>query len=385
MIIPVSPTIRQYHNRGSDNYGVKKSLVIVLAVAVLVTTAGCAGVLDDGTGDSVDGATAANETDGAFDYPDGTGETGFDADELASRQATIFEDGSYTVATSETVGTDARTFEESTTLVVDGERKVQKTELRHGSSTEETWLFTEPGDETLVRHVFDGDDRYRTVNGPTAPSTNERSIQRELEAVLRVSEYDVIDVEESDGATVVTYEGTEMSDALERLNPADEYDEFVATVSVSDDGIERYAYEFEGTSVGATETVAVETSFSSVGETELERPEWVDKGFENAPEMSISADSEGVIELAMEAGDPIPEGSTVSLSAIGENYRGTTLDEAFEPGETLSLSVRDDQLRASVNADPDAGDPIDTDWFTVTVRTENLITAYKGTYEEPTG
>ncbi|WP_323171032.1 hypothetical protein [Natrialba sp. PRR66] len=370
----------------------KKSLVIVLAVAILATTAGCAGVLDGGstdTGDGADGAaaegeTAVNETDRTIDYPDGTGETGFDADELASRQAAILEDGSYTVDTSETISTDARTFEESIALAVDGERKVQKTRLRHESSTEETWLFTESANETLVRQTFDGGDRYRIANGPTAPSTNERSIRRELEAVLRVSEYDLIDIEESDGTTVVTYEGTEMSDALERMNPADEYDEFVATVSVSDDGIERYAYELEGTSAGATETIAVETSFSSVGETELERPEWVDEGFEKAPEVSISTDGGEIIELAMEAGDPIPEGSTVSLSAIGENYRGASLDEAFEPGETLSLSVRDGRLRAGVDADPDAGDPIDTEWFTVTLRTENLLTAYEGTYEETT-
>ncbi|MFD1565740.1 hypothetical protein ACFR99_19640 [Haloarchaeobius amylolyticus] len=379
----------------------KRSVIIMLAVVVLTTTAGCAGVLRGGATGGNDGevaessAATEDKASESVTFPNGTGENGLDADELTSRQTTVLEDGSYVVETREASKLETGTYEESIVLSVDGDRKIQKTKFEYEPATEdsllgpsgsETWLFTESANETLVRRIVDSNERYRVENGPVAPRTDERHLRDELEAVLRVSEYELTDVEEADGSTVVTYEGTEVSDELDQLYPLiDEYHEVAVTVSVSDDGIERYAYEFEATTVdGYPETIAVETTFSSVGETELGRPEWVHEGFERAPAASISTDGEKMIALTLESGDPIPENARVSVSPIS-GYYVASLDEALEPGETLYLTVRDGQLLASVDVKPDAGDAIDTEWFTVSATTEGGITAYEGTYEEPSG
>ncbi len=367
---------------------------MILAVAVLTMTAGCGGVLDGGaTGAGADGAVGGGPTDdeanGTVDYPAGTSEDGLDAAELESRMTTILEDGSYTVETNETLEFETGTYEESIALTVDGERTIEKTTLAYEpatnesmfeSSTKETWLYTASANETLVRRAVDSAERYRVERGPSMPTTAERSLRDELAAVLRVSGYEPTDVETAGGSTVVTYEGTGLSDELEELYPlVDEYDEFTATVTVSDDGVERYAYGFEGTTTdGVTETITVDTTFSSLGETTLERPAWVDEGFERAPEASISTHDGEIVALTLESGEPIPENASVS---IGTDYYGANLDEALEPGETLYLTARDDRLRASVDVEPDAGDAIDTEWFTVSVRTESGLLAYEGVYE----
>ncbi len=376
-----------------------KSVIMIVVVVVIAMTAGCAGVLDGGTtsedddGEGETGVATKDEASEAIDYPDGTGKSGLDASKLESRQETVLENRSYTVETHETIEYDTETYEESITLTVDGEQKMQKTKYDFTpltedsmfvSSTEKTWLFTETGNETLIRRTVDSNERYRVESGPGMRTTAEQNIRDELEAVLGVSGYELIDVEETDGSTAVTYEGTEMGDDLEQLYPlVDEYGEFAATVTVSDDGIERYAYEFEGeTRNGNTESVAVETTFSGVGESELGRPGWVDEGFERAPEASISIDDGDPIALALESGEPIPENATVSLSSIGANYYGASVDEAFEPGETLYLTVRDDQLLATVDVEPDGAATIDTEWVMITVRTESGLVAYEGVYEK---
>lgn len=360
-----------------------RSVIMILFVAVLTMTAGCAGVLDDDTTD---------ETNEAVDYPDGTGENGLDAFELESRMMPILENGSYTTEIHETLEYEAGTWEESITLTVDGERKMQKTKLDYEpsteesvfeSSTEKTWLYTESANETLIREVVDSNERYRVERGPTVRTMADRNLRDELKAVLRVSGYELTDKETDDGSTVVTYEGTVMSDELEQLYPlTDEYDEFTATVSVSDRGVERYAYEFEGKTNGNTEPVAVETTFSGIGETELERTEWVEEGFERALEASISIEEEGIIALTMESGEPISENATISLDWTNMSDSSATLDEAVEPGETVYLTVRDEQLLASVDTEPTAGDAIEAEWFTVTVWTENNFIAYEGFYEK---
>lgn len=375
----------------------KRSVIITLAVVVLTMTAGCAGVLGGDTTGGNDGQAAESsaptedEAGESITFPNGTDENGIDADELMARQTTILEDGSYVAEINETTTLESGTHEESIVLSVDGERAIQKTSLEYEPSTEdsllepsgsETWLFTESANETLVRQQSDGIERYRVENGPTARTADREPLREELRGVLRVSGYELTDVSTVDGSTVVTYEGTTISNDLDRWYPSiDEYDEFTATVSVSDDGIERYAYEFEAPMRDdQTMTVAVNATFSRVGETDLERPAWVDEGFERAPDASISTDDGEMIMLTLESGEPIPENALVSVSPISTRYV-TRLDESLEPGETLYLTVRDGQLLASVDAEPAAGDAIDTEWFTITATTDGGPTAYEGTYE----
>ena len=370
---------------------------MTLAVVVLTTTAGCAGVLggditgeDDSKAAESNAPTEDNATE-SITFPNGTHENGVDADALMDRQTTIIEDGSYVSQLNQTLSLERGTHTESVTLSVDGKQAIQKTSLEYEPSTEdsplgpsnsERWIFTESATETLVRIQSDSVERYRVESGPTARTVNRQRLRDELEGVLRVSGYELTDVSTADGSTVVTYEGATISDELEGRYPSMvEYDEFTATVSVSDDGIERYAYEFEGaTRDGHTVTVAVNATFSQVGETDLERPAWVDEGFERAPDASISTADGTMIMLTLESGDPIPENALVSVSPISTHYV-TRLDEPLEPGETLYLTVRDRELLASVDAEPAAGDAIDTEWFTMRATTDGGIIAYEGTYE----
>lgn len=375
----------------------KRLVLILISITVLVSIAGCAGVLEDGTsqgdidvGEAEKSAeNGPNGTDESIAYPAGTDERGFDAGELAAQQATIFDNGSYAVETRETVESGDGTYETGTTLTVDGDRTLQKTERGFepaanetwaDSTTEKTWIYAASPDERLVRRTIGVAERYRVVTAGWSYVTDERDIRDELAAVLQVSQYELTAIDDSDGETAVTYGGTAISRDLERMYPADEYDEFNATITISDDGIERYAYEFDATTDGVTESIAVETTFADVGETDLERPAWVDDGYDRAPEASISIGDE-TVAVAFHSGEPLPENATVSLSTLGGTYYGGQLNESLEPGETLFLAVQDDAVVANVGAEPDAGEPIGTEWVTVSVRTENGLVAYKDTYE----
>ncbi|RKD95723.1 DUF7537 family lipoprotein [Halopiger aswanensis] len=374
----------------------KRLALILIFIAVLATAAGCAGVLEEETGASgeVDGGgdeTIDPETNGtdAADYPYETDDEGLAVGDLASRQAAIFDGESYVIETRETIESGDGAHEEVTTLTVDGDRTLQKTqrgfepapnETWLDSTTEETWIFAESSDERLVRRTSGSAERYRVVTDNWSYATDEQDVRDDLAAVLRVAGYERTAVEQADGETVVTYEGAEISRDLERMYPADEYDAFNATITVSDDGMERYAYEFDATTDGVTESIAVETTFADVGETDLERPAWVDDGYEKAPATSISIDEEA-IAVALHSGDPLPENATVSLSMLEGTYYGGQLNESLEPGETLYLAVQDDGVVANVGTEPDAGEPIETEWVTISVRTEHGLVAYKDTYE----
>lgn len=376
----------------------KRLVLVLIAVTVLAATAGCAGVLEeeptgsaevDGGGDETTDPEA-NERDETGDYPYSTDDGSLDVGELASRQATILDEKSYVVEQWELTAGGGGTYEESLELTVDGETRMQKREVEYepateesvlGSSTDSTWLYRESVNETLVRRADESDERYM-VQEQLAPTTDEQHVRKEIRALLRSSEFERIDVDDAGDTTIATYRVTGMSNDFEHLYPlGDEFDEFVATISVSDDGIEHYTYEVEVTAAGATETVWVETTFSDVGETDLERPAWVDEGYEKAPEASISVTDGETVAVTLDAGEPLPENSTVTLE-VGPDYYRANLDEAFEPGETLYLAVQaEEELLTSVGTEPDAGDAIDTTFLSVSLSTENGTVAYKGYYE----
>ena len=96
---------------------------------------------------------------------------------------------------------------------------------------------------------------------------------------MNVSAYET-STEQRDGTTVAVYEasGTEGVDSFYNIDESADISAFSATFAVDSEGLVRSAtYDITYTNEGEQETVTMEFELRDLGETSVERPEWVDE------------------------------------------------------------------------------------------------------------
>ena len=260
---------------------VKRSTLAVSLVVVLVLLSGCSAVLDGGSGDGTGAGTETPNSAEEFDYADGFGPNGITDSQqaLESYQSAVEARGSY----ASTHGFDARANDGNTS--VDIENRVDF-ENQQGYQRADVDSPTYSG---LFESYYENDTRYRRseVGGQSNVSVDEQDFTTaELTStdpirplLSNVSSYEV-SIEQRDGTTVAVYErsGAEGIDSFYNLNESTNISAFSATFAVDSEGIVHSAsYDITYTTEGEERTVTMEFELSDLGETSVERPDWVDE------------------------------------------------------------------------------------------------------------
>lgn len=263
---------------------VKRLTLAVSLVVVLFLLSGCSAVLDGGNGSGAGSGDATDAPDGpeGFEYADGFGPDGVTDGQQAieTHQSALKARGSYTG----TYSYDGRASNGNTS--VDVENRVDF-ESQQGY---QRYDVDSPGYSGWGESYYEDDTQYRRseINGErsgvsveeqnftTAELTSTNPIRALL---LNVSAYET-SVEQRDGTTVAVYEasGTEGVGSFYGVNESANVSAFSATFAVDSEGLVRSAtYEITYTDKGEEQTVTMEFELTGLGETSVERPDWVDE------------------------------------------------------------------------------------------------------------
>jgi len=261
---------------------VKRSTLAVSLVVVLVLLSGCSAVLDGGNGVGNGDATDAPDSPEEFDYADGFGPDGVTDGQQAveTYQSAVKAQGSYTGTHSY----DVRASDGNTS--VDVENRVdfesQQGHQRFDVDSPEYsgWVESYYEDDTRYqRSEIDGQRSNVSVNEQNF-TTAELTSTDPIRALLsNVSAYET-SVEQRGGTTVAVYEasGTEGIEAFYGINESTDISAFSATFVVDSEGLVRSAtYDITYTNESEEQTVTMEFELTGLGETSVERPDWVDE------------------------------------------------------------------------------------------------------------
>jgi len=307
--------------------------------------AGCSGGDDTSGTPSQSGntATAAGETpasaDGAtadstpslseFDYPEGATQDGIDRRTLYStHESTVTGAGSLTFTLERTSNFDGNEFTTNTTNEFSSGDVYR--EIVDNEGTESVWSPSDE-DQSYVRMESGFETDYRIDNG--APSNNEVAGLEETRRTLSNGTWEPVEVVESDDGFAVVYEGTS-SDSTASQNG---WESSEGTVTVEASGyVSELDYSItytDGSTLEATGTV------SSLGETAVEAPTWLNTANEDGTQFTSERVSSGsVYRLEMVNGDEIPMSARVAVR--DQSGRGdSTLPSALSVGDSLYVGL----------------------------------------------
>ncbi|PSQ44619.1 hypothetical protein BRD14_00805 [Halobacteriales archaeon SW_5_68_122] len=262
----------------------KRSTLAVSLVVVLFLLSGCSAVLDGGNGSGAGSSDATDAPDGpeGFEYANGFGPDGVTDGQQAveTHQSALKTRGSY----MGTYSYDGRGSDGNTSVDVESrvDFESQQGYQRYDVDSPEYsgWGESYYEDDTQYRRSEINGERsgvsMEEQNFTTAELTSTNPIRALL---LNVSAYET-SVEQRDGTTVAVYEasGTEGVDSFYGVNESADVSAFSATFAVDSEGLVRSAtYEITYTDEGEEQTVTMEFELTGLGETSVERPDWVDE------------------------------------------------------------------------------------------------------------
>ncbi|WP_323192726.1 hypothetical protein [Halostella sp. PRR32] len=262
-----------------------KRILGILAVVVLVSTAGCAGVLGSDDDDGDDETT--QKTVGLDDvtYPDGAAEDGFDnATAVADTHRSALSNASYALELSQESAEGNQSQQYDYTVRSNNESK------RMVGSTTSVQEMEGSNDPFEIRSVLYENDTHQhrnvTRNGgspqvsvresrtPFAASHESQTNANLVQNLIAAGNYSATEAVQRNGTTLVRYElnefnGTAGSDL--NVSNAEGY------ILVSEAGVVYEAQvSIEGTSGGTELSSAIEFEVTQVGDVTVERPSWVD-------------------------------------------------------------------------------------------------------------
>lgn len=256
---------------------------LAVSVVVVVLLAGCSGLAGDSGGDGTPEpeGTPVPEDPSEFDYADGFGPDGITDDQQAvdSYDTAVQSQGSYTGDYDYTIDTqDGETLVEGNYRVDFENEQALRTvavETADANGTSESYF----GDgQQYNRSSYNGQYGDVASSNQTFPASELTASEAIEPFLLNASQYDA-SVEQRDGETVVVYESSDIEGAGSFLgvDSAENVSSFDASFVVDSEGLIHAAeYEITYTVDGNERTVDMSFELSSLGETTVERPSWVD-------------------------------------------------------------------------------------------------------------
>lgn len=260
---------------------------VLAAVALAVTTglAGCQGGDDDGEGDdsmAADGADGSDDSGGGptpapLDPPDGTSESGID------------DVASLIDVTREALSENSYDLEQGLVNTADGEETLNVTQQRRSSLSSERRLFVFDASTETNRIYIEGRTQYVRSTSDGETTVDSREFERDfsethppemldsgesLGGILRAGTYVPTETVQRNGQRLLRFE----LDSADESEISGRVTEATGSVFVDAESVvyeANLSLEIEDDS----QTVTVDQSFvvHQLGETSVERPDWVDE------------------------------------------------------------------------------------------------------------
>lgn len=326
----------------------------------MLVLAGCNGIAgsNEATETTIEETTAETPTETTqpaptlddVDFPPGVSESSVSTD-LVSAHSLSLSGESFTVDTEVSFGSSTSV---TTTKVADG-TALATTENDRGERVQ--WA----NDSATYSRV--------TENGETSYATGSQTFDRErfmqyyrMETFVEAGAYEPTEVVVRDETPLIRIEATETDDAaaIQDRYGAESVESFESTMLVDEDGrIHEMETTFTYDQDGRTNTQTVAMTTRDVGETSVERPDWVATAADQATTVDVSrTDDDQFVAVEHTGGSAIRAGAFLSVShpSADERYE-TRLETDLEEGQTLYLYVENGQLRQSIDERPADADP----------------------------
>jgi hypothetical protein len=376
---------------------VSARLFVVVAVVAMVALAGCSGGQTTTTAPTADETTTdPGTTTGGDSGGDDGGDDGGDSLDSVDTQSWMTSDsvnGTKLVSAHYGSLSDTsyrvETFQNSSGLLSLTRTGVQRvgangnsvyeydTVTSNGNSTtrafvNESWVFTETANET--RTVYSD---YRAEGSVTSLNITQQLVQ-----YVRLGDYSVNRTFQVDGETRIEYVASAPAD----VRGAESITSFDGRVVVNPDG---RIYDLR---VAATQeaqygnaTTEFQFTLAEVGIAAVQTPDWVSTVRQQATTVDLSYEYNGsVMRVTHEGGDAVAAGTQLVVTPqAGQGFAFATLEDSFEPGETIYVSStggRELTVSSSVPTNPDGslGGAIDLTFYgsdgEVVVRTGLSVT-----------
>jgi hypothetical protein len=284
-----------------DSTAVRR-VVLTVAVALLVATAGCSGL---GGGDGADGADGTNGTDGASGTDGGAGGTdggdggdGGDASGYGvaggeldgttldnSTTAAVESAGSYTLttafSTNGTIQNQTYSTVASVTTSVDLEaaQGLSRTEstTTQGSRTSENTLVIYATSEGSYNRVGTGDNAtYRTPDDRFVRNINVTSFSEDYSNLIDAIAWEQVGTETFQGTGVTRYNVTSVANATALVGGSGSVNEASGSMLVDEEGVVRQiSLSLRYEQQGSTTVQDVTVTLGDIGSTSVSEPGWV--------------------------------------------------------------------------------------------------------------
>jgi len=328
----------------------------VVACAVLVALAGCAG--GPWGGPSTDASTAATDEETATTAGPGTASTGVggefpdaetppwlraggvNATRLAAAHAASLEEASYRVVTAQNASGLYEFSVQRTVRVDDGRLSAVERSVA-GGERERTWTYANDSwvlkERTNATRTVYSD--YR-AGGDAVARLDGRERIRESVAFGDFAFERVVDGAGADGATLLEYRATGPSEAGADAGVV-AYD---GRLVVSTTGrVRSLSATTTQASAFGNVTTTYEFALEAVGDVAVARPDWLATARDRATTVNATYDyRDGVVAVAHRGPDVVPAGTRVVVRTDA-GVRAGTLAEPFERGETLSVAPEGDR------------------------------------------
>jgi len=358
-----------------------RTSLAALAVATLVVTAGCGGVLDADPDPGTDVDPAA--------LPPGV--TG-DGIENTSRLVDAH------VATLETVG-----FESTATLNItfeptDGDRQTRTNTinvtaesgfapfLAHSNMTfmAATTATTYWGNGSVAVTRTERQDRVRYRPFPTTLDKDRfLAFGSTLSLLAQLGDYRVTGAEDRDGTTLVTLRADAVNESFGTdttgLSAENVSDLSSRLVVDSRGAVHAFDLSFTATTDEGRVTYDLTYTLEPGAAVGVSTPTWIDAALANVTTADLDAHREGdVIVLDHVGGDPIPAQSVVVVTS-GNTTMSGPVPTTVGPGDSVYVAFNDSTNALDVSTDPIEDGPELADTVTVTVYSSQGATLFETT------
>jgi hypothetical protein len=281
----------------------RRQLLVAVALAVLMFSAGCSGLLPSETtpttNETTSGTPVASPTGPAeplAEYPAGfsaDGVTDSDAAINAHRAAT-YDAGSWTLVLEQRTVAGDRNQTLTDEWQVDHSAKTQLRTLDAGSATRHVYLNETDG---YIRDTMANQSAYTHM--ATGYNASRATQENGLTQFLSGVEYEHTATEERNGTTYAVYTSTGIKNNS-TLAQGDNIQSATSSLTVAEDGrITHFRFDATVTQAQAPPTnVTLELTFSDYGSTDAPAPNWLDEAIN-----TTQTDAPG---------SPTPNGTTTS-------------------------------------------------------------------------
>lgn len=321
--------------------------------------------------------TESDTNKGLSAFPNGVTGDGVEEQTVLNGHMSILSGSSATVNYTSTL--DDGKYRATQTIQTQYDQNAQLDSVSNDGYTRTMYTTGKDSTPLYIQSSSDSETRYIVDDEAVIPKAQSMQ-QMRVRALLLGGEYQYQGNATVDGEAVAVLKATEFRDekAIQPIAFGDAQS-INATAYVTADGVvKKIDFDITTSSNDIEMNYNGTLTYSDVGETTVEEPDWFIDAKEKAVTMDVQQ-QDSLVVAEMNQGETIQSGATVRIF-LEDNGRFVTgtLDQAVEPGDTVYVGLTDSgEVAVGVNEKPSGASISQAGDITFTV---NDAVAYKDTF-----